>query len=154
AIFFNHKIGDSFGLQRVFGFALGFARILPEVLSAIDNLHGQWTTDLQIVLQRDLTIGSHTFPRGTTLHTGLDVEAGASFPLGLQRDGNVTCTICHVTLDSNGNQLLGAPNSDLNAALLIALAPNTASGFARLSLNALSPEYAGTKQIIDNTGQL
>src|SRR5262249_28399865 len=58
SIFFEHKIGDSFGLQKVFGFAEGFARILPEVTQAIKALNGKSTTDLQLVLLHDLTIGS------------------------------------------------------------------------------------------------
>jgi hypothetical protein len=154
SIFFDHKIGDSFGLQKVFGFGAGFARILPEVVAAINELHGKPTTNLRIVLRRDLTLGSHTFPQGTTLDTGLDVEAGAPVPIGLRFDGNVTCAICHVTLDKDGNHLVGAPNSDVNAPLIIALAPNTAAGFARLNVNPLNPALAGTKQIVDSSGQL
>ena len=77
AIFFDHLIGDTFGLQKVFGFTSGFARILPEVIVAVRDLHGKPTTNLRIVLLKDLTLGSHTFPRGTALDTGLDVEPGA-----------------------------------------------------------------------------
>src|SRR5262245_42957279 len=154
SIFLNHKIGDAFGLQRVLGFAAGFARILPEVIQAIINLHGSPTTNLRIVLLNDLTVGSRTFPRGTTLSTGLDVEAGGVLPIGLRADGNVTCAACHVTLDSDGRTLVGAPNSDVNAALLIALAPNTASAFARVNLNPLDPAYGHGKQIVDSNGQL
>jgi mono/diheme cytochrome c family protein len=154
SIFLNHKIGDTFGLQRLFGFGAGFVRILPEMIQAIVNLNGSPTTNLRIVLLRDLTLGSRTFPRGTTLSTGLDVEAGGVLPIGLRADGNVTCAACHVTLDSEGRALVGAPNSDVNAALLIALAPNTASAFARVNLNPLDPAYGQGKQIIDSNGQL
>jgi hypothetical protein len=154
SIFLEHEIGDSFGLQKVFGFTAGFARIFPEVLQAISNLKGRPTTNLRIVLWRNLTIGSRTFPRGSTLDTGLDVEAGADFPLGLRLNGAPTCAVCHVTLDKDGNRLVGAPNADINAPLIIALAPNTASAFARLSLNPLDPVYAGHKQIIDSRGRL
>ena len=79
-IFLNHKIGDTFGLQRVFGFGVGIVRIVPEVAVAILKLHGQPTTNLRITLLKDMTLGSHTYPRGTTLDTGLDIEKGASFP--------------------------------------------------------------------------
>ncbi len=153
-IFLERAIGDTFGLQRVFGFTAGFARILPDVLRAIKDLNGKPTTNLRIVLSYPLTIGSRTFPIGTTLSTGLDVEAGAGFPLGLLLDGSPTCAVCHVTLDSAGNRLVGAANSDVNAPLIIALAPNTAAAFARLSLNPLDPVYAGHKQILDSKGQL
>jgi hypothetical protein len=154
SIFLERAIGDSFGLQRVFGFSIGFARIVPDMLRAISDLNGKPTTNLRIVLSRPLTIGSRTFPVGATLNTGLDVEAGAGFPLGIRLDGSPTCAVCHVTLDSAGNRLLGAANSDVNAPLIIALAPNTAAAFARLSLNPLDPVYAGHRQIIDSKGQL
>ena len=87
-IFLNHKIGDTFGLQRVFGFGIGIVRVLPEVAVAILKLHGQPTTNLRITLLKDMTLGSHTYPRGTTLDTGLDIEKGALSPL----DYNVMAT--------------------------------------------------------------
>ncbi len=154
-IFLNHKIGDTFGLQRVLGFGVGIVPILPELTVAILKLHGQPTSNLRITLLKDMTLGSRTFPKGSMLDTGLDVEKGASFPVGLQRDGNLTCALCHITLDKGGAQLVGAPNTDLNTALLIALSPNTAAGFARLNLNPLDPIYQGNgKQVIDSKGQL
>ncbi|MEH2045430.1 hypothetical protein [Nostoc sp.] len=39
-IFFNRKIGDTFGLQGAFGFGLGIATILPELKTAIVKLQG------------------------------------------------------------------------------------------------------------------
>ena len=153
-IFMERKIGDTFGLQNVFGFTAGFARIFPEVMQAIGNLQGKATTNLRIVLLKDLTIGSRTFPKGSTLDTGLDVEPGGNFPIGLLPNGNPTCAVCHVTLDDKGKLLVGAANADINAPLIIALAPNTVAGFARLSLNPLDPLYKGQKQILDSSGQL
>jgi hypothetical protein len=154
-IFLNHKIGDTFGLQRVFGFGVGVVPILPELTVAILKLHGQPTTNLRITLLKNMNLGSRTFPKGSTVNTGLDVEKGASFPIGLQRDGNLTCALCHVTLDKGGAPLVGASNTDLNTALLIALSPNTAAGFARLKLNPLDPMYQGNgRQIMDSKGQL
>jgi hypothetical protein len=49
-IFFNRKIGDAFGLQRVFGFAVGLTRIAPEITKAIIDLRGQPTSNLVITL--------------------------------------------------------------------------------------------------------
>jgi hypothetical protein len=40
-IFFNRKIGDTFGLQRVFGFGLGITRVAPELVKGIVDLKGQ-----------------------------------------------------------------------------------------------------------------
>ena len=77
-IFFNRRLGDTFGLQRVFGFGTGLQLILPDVLTAIEDLQGQPTTNLRITLSQAITLGSQTFPAGTVIDTGLDVVKGAA----------------------------------------------------------------------------
>ncbi len=154
-IFFNTKIGDTFGLQGVFGFGAGLLRVQPELIAAITELHGEPTTNLRLTLQEDLTLGSRTYPKGSVIDTGLDVERAANFPLGLQFDGSLTCAVCHVVLSKTGERLKGVPNGDLNIPLLVALSTNTAAGFARLDLNPLDPSYQGNgKTIIDSDNQL
>lgn len=152
-IFFNRKIGDTFGLQRVFGSEQGLARILPEINTAIANLQGQPTTNLQIALLNDITLGSRTFPQGTVINTGLKVEKGGKFPLGFTPQLDITCALCHASLSDKGERLAGIPNSELAIPLLIALAPNTSAGFARLTFNPLDPQYKGNgKTILDSQG--
>ncbi|MEH1853519.1 MAG: hypothetical protein V7L11_18040 [Nostoc sp.] len=152
-IFFNRKIGDTFGLQEVFGFALGFTKISNELGVAIASLQGQPTTNLKITLQKDLTVGSRTFPKGTVIPTGLKILKGQSVALGLTPSFNITCALCHVTLSNDSKVIPGVPNGELASPLLIALAPNTAAGFARLNFNPLDPQYKGNgKTIIDSKG--
>jgi len=161
-IFFKRKIGDTFGLQGVFGFRAGLANLQEELQSAIATLGGQPTSNLSITLQKDIKIGSRTFPKGLVFNTGLDVQKGGTFPLGLNANANgsnangeITCALCHVTVTKTGELLKGVPNTDLAIPFLIALAPNSAAGFARLNFNPLDPKYQGNgKQIIDSTGQL
>jgi hypothetical protein len=154
-IFFDRKIGDTFGLQRVFGFGQGITKVVPELTVSILKLGGQPTSNLKITLQKDLTLGSQTFPRGTTVSTGLDVPRGGVLPIGLKLTGDVTCAVCHVALSPKGDQLKGFPNGDLGVPLLIALAPNSAAGFARLNFNPLDAKYQGNgKTIIDSAGNL
>ncbi len=154
-IFFNRKIGDTFGLQRVFGFAQGITRILPELTTAITNLQGQPTTNLQITLLNDITLGSRTFPKGSVINTGLKVEKGNSFPIGLTPTIDITCALCHVSLSNQGERLAGVPNGEIATPLLVALAPNTSAGFARLNFNPLDPQYKGNgKTILDSQGNL
>ncbi|MEH2028061.1 di-heme oxidoredictase family protein [Nostoc sp.] len=151
-IFFNRKIGDTFGLQGVFGFAQGFTKISNELGVAIASLQGQPTTNLKITLQKDLTIGSRTFLKGTVINTGLKILKGQSVALGNTAGGDLTCALCHATL-SNGKVISGVPNGELAIALFIALAPNSAAGFARLNFNPLDPQYKGNgKTIIDSKG--
>ncbi|HYX15099.1 MAG TPA: di-heme oxidoredictase family protein [Nostoc sp.] len=161
-IFFNRKIGDTFGLQGVFGFGLGIARILPELQTAIVKLQGQPTTNLQIILEKNIALGSQTFPKGSVINTGLKMEKGGSFPVGLGITVNRTtntsqidlrCAGCHISLSKKGERLLGVPNGEIATPLLIALSPNTAAGFARLNFNPLDPQYKGNgKTIIDSKG--
>jgi len=158
-IYFNRKIGDNFGLQGVFGFAQGFATIVPEIRTAIAQLGGQPTTNLKITLQKDIVLGSRTFPVGTVLNTGLKVEKGGTFPLGFlpdEKTGTIglACAACHATVSNEGKRLAGIPNGELAIPLLVALSPNTAAGFARLNFNPLDPQYQGNgKTIIDSQGQ-
>lgn len=154
-IFDNAVVGDNFGFQRVFGFSKGLEIIFPELLIAILELNGRHTTNLRIRLLKDVQVGSTVLPRGSMLDTGLDVEAGALLPLGLRADFNITCAICHVTLDANGRRLDGIPNGDLNAAALVGITPNTASVIGRLGISVTDPALftGGTgKQVITNSG--
>lgn len=149
-IFFNVGIGGAF-IGRVFG---GFD-LDPEFAKAFSDLHGQQTTNLRITLQRDLKLGSRTYPKGSVINTGIDVEKGASVPFGFAPSGGLSCATCHATLSKTGKSLRGVPNGDLNLAFLLATAPNTAAGFARLNLNPLDPKYQGNgKTIIDSRNNL
>ncbi|MBW4604461.1 MAG: hypothetical protein KME29_34065 [Calothrix sp. FI2-JRJ7] len=152
-IFFNRKIGDTFGLQGVFGFAQGINRISDELNIAIANLQGQSTTNLKITLQKDLTLGSQTFRSGTVIPTGLKIQKGKVVPLGNTPNGDFTCALCHATLSNDDKILAGVPNGEIAFPFFIALAPNTAAGFARSGLNPLDPQYKGNgKTIIDSKG--
>ncbi|WP_226889655.1 di-heme oxidoredictase family protein [Nostoc sp. MG11] len=154
-IFFNRKIGDIFGLQGVFGFGTGVATILPELQTAIVKLQGQPTTNLQITLEKDITLGSRTVPQGTVINTGLKMEKGGTFPIGLGITPNIdiSCAACHVSISSQGEPLIGVPNGEIATPLLVALAPNSAAAFSRLNFNPLNPEYRGNgKIILDSKG--
>ncbi|MCC5622564.1 di-heme oxidoredictase family protein, partial [Nostoc sp. CHAB 5715] len=151
--FFNRKIGDTFGLQGVFGFGQGFTKISNELGVAIASLQGRPTTNLKITLQNDLTIGSQTFLKGTVINTGLKIPKGQSVALGNTPNGDLTCALCHATLSKDSKVISGVPNGELAIPLFIALSPNTAAGFARLNFNPLDPQYKGNgKTIIDSKG--
>lgn len=153
-IFFNHKIGDTFGLQGVFGLGQGSALLAEEYAIAVSNLQGQPTNNLQITLLKDIPLGSRTFLKGTVINTGLKVDKGGNI-VGSAPNGNITCAICHVTLSKEGKLLPGVPNSELAFPFLLALAPNSASAFARAKFNPLDPQYQGNgKTIIDSKGNL
>ncbi|MEH2262454.1 hypothetical protein [Nostoc sp.] len=152
-IFFNRKIGDTFGFQEVFGFGLGLSKISNELGVAIASLQGQPTANLKITLQNNLTIGSQTFIKGTVINTGLKIPKGQSIPLGFTPRYDITCALCHATLSNQSKVIPGVSNGELAIPLLIALAPNTSAGFARLNFNPLDPQYKGNgKTIINSKG--
>lgn len=116
------------------------------------------TTNLQIVLGAAITVGSRTYPPGTVIDTGADIAAGESLPVGFV-DLRPTCASCHAAVEPlSGKVIAGAPNNDLNIALFLALAPNTASTFLRLNIadvNPLDARFTKTgRKIIDSNGQL
>ena len=149
-LFFKRRLGNNFD---VFGRISN--NLQPEFTQAIQNLNGQPTSNLQITLQKDLKLGSRTFDKGTVINTGIDVERGGKGFFGFTDNRGLTCATCHATLSSSGDRLTGVPNSDIDITFLLALAPNSASGFARLEFNPLDPNYQGNgKTIIDSKNNL
>lgn len=153
-IFRSEEIGDQFGLQNVLGFRSGLFAFLPEITSAVLALNGQPTTNLVITLKKDVTLGGQTLRKGTQVPTGFDVEAGALLPAGIRLDGNITCALCHAAVDPTSGELVdGPPNGDVNAALLVAAATNSAAGFARLAVDPFLPELmGGGATVLDSDG--
>ncbi|ACK68623.1 conserved hypothetical protein [Gloeothece citriformis PCC 7424] len=156
-IFFDRKIGDTFGFQGIFGFGQGLSLFAPEINQAILALGGQPTSNLTITLLKDINLGGITLPAGSKIPTGLNVEKNGKFPIGLKPNGDITCAVCHVDLSKKGEVLNGVPNGDLAISLFVALASNSAAGFARLNeINFQDPELykLGTgKTIIDSQGK-
>ncbi|MBD1843713.1 hypothetical protein H6F89_09930 [Cyanobacteria bacterium FACHB-63] len=137
---------ETFGNERFFTDVLGAINgpiNLISVSQAILALKGQATTNLQIPISEDLTIGGHLFKAGTKVDTGLDVAAGSLLPLGMQtvKSGakirvGLTCALCHSTVDlESGKVIEGAPNTDLDSGLLQAFATNSAAMFRQTGVN-------------------
>ena len=110
---------------------------------AIARLGGKPTTNLQIPIDEDVTIGGRTFTAGTLLNTGMDVPAGSIIPLGMRTSieqgkirVGITCALCHAAVDGNtGRVIEGAPNNDLNSGLVLAFATNSAAMFRQTGVN-------------------
>ncbi|MBE9170218.1 hypothetical protein IQ238_22775 [Pleurocapsales cyanobacterium LEGE 06147] len=140
--FYLETFGNEYLFTDVIGILDGPINI-GKLTKAVLALGGKGTTNLQIPLDEDVTIGDTTFKAGTVLNTGLDVPKGSLFPLGIRnfldhgkvRVG-VTCALCHATVDSETKRILeGAPNIDVDTGLLLAFASNTAALFRQSSIN-------------------
>ncbi|HEY9670501.1 MAG TPA: hypothetical protein V6D11_03590 [Waterburya sp.] len=127
---------------------------------AIARLGGKPTTNLQIPLDEDVTIGGRTFTKGTLLNTGLDVPAQSLLPLGMRPSiGNgklrvgITCALCHATVEPKTGRILeGAPNIDVNPGLVLAFATNSAAMFRQTDVNPTQIP-PGEHTYIDANGQ-
>lgn len=134
--FYRETFGNEVFLTDVMGMLDG--GITPyEVARAIALLAGQGTSNLQVRMARDVTVGERTWKKGELVPTGLDVPRGSAFILGIRafydrghlRMG-ITCALCHAAVDpASGKVVEGAPNTDLNAGLLMALASNSTAYF-------------------------
>ncbi|HZU26133.1 MAG TPA: hypothetical protein VFA04_11460 [Bryobacteraceae bacterium] len=150
--FYKETFGNEVFLTDVAGIIAGPLN-LRNITSAIVALHGEGTTNLQVTVEQTVTVGGRTFQKGAKLDTGLDVPRGAWLPLGmavqLSRRGprvGITCAACHATVDPKTHQVIeGAPNNDLNAGLLLALATNSASFFTHTDVRPEQYTKAGAK---------
>ncbi|MDH6636190.1 UNVERIFIED_ORG: hypothetical protein M2438_001365 [Methylobacterium sp. SuP10 SLI 274] len=134
--FYRETFGNEVFLSDVMGMLDG--GLTPfEVARAILMLGGAGTTNLKVRMARDVTVGDRVWKTGELVSTGLDVPRGSPFILGIRtfydrghlRMG-ITCALCHTAVDpQSGKVVEGAPNTDLNAGLLMALASNATAYF-------------------------
>lgn len=134
--FYRETFGNEVFLSDVMGMLDG--GLTPyEVARALLLLKGEGTPNLRVRMARDVTVGDRTWKKGELVPTGLDVPRGSPFILGIRtfydrgrlRMG-ITCALCHAAVDpASGKVVEGAPNTDLNAGLLMALASNASAYF-------------------------
>jgi hypothetical protein len=81
--FYRETFGNEYFFTDVLG-AIDGPLNLVTIAKAITALKGKATTNLQVPIDQDMTIGGRTFKAGTLVSTGLDVPAGSLIPLGMQ----------------------------------------------------------------------
>lgn len=140
--FYRETFGNERFLTDVVGSLNGPINLVT-ITKAIARLGGKHTTNLQIPVEQDVTIGGREFKAGTLLNTGLDIPARSLIPLGMRTQLShgtvkvgITCAFCHAIVDRETGRILeGAPNNDLNAGLILALASNSAAMFRHTGVN-------------------
>jgi hypothetical protein len=141
-VFYRETFGNERFITDVVG-ALNGPINLVTLTKAIVGLGGKPTTNLQVPIDRDVTIGGREFKAGTVFNTGLDVPAGSLLPLGIRTSFSqgkirvgITCAACHATVDQKSGRILeGAPNNDLNTGIILASASNSAAMFRHTGVN-------------------
>lgn len=160
--FYNETFGNERFMTEVLGVMDGPLN-LRSFLDASLRLGNQGTTNLQVPVYEDVTIGGQTFEADTMLNTGLDVPAGAMIPVGMAMRWNkgqlqvgITCAMCHAAVDEDsGKIIVGVPNTDLNAGLILAMASNSAAFFRHTNINPLDmPAGAGAPIMLADGTQI
>lgn len=110
--FYRETFGNEYFITDVTGILNGPLN-LANLAKAIASLERKHTTNWQVSLDRDMTVGNQTFKKGDILNTGLDVPAGSLFPLGVITRINhgkirvgITCAACHTSVDRGSGRIL------------------------------------------------
>ncbi|MHC2108729.1 cytochrome C oxidase Cbb3 [Methylobacterium sp.] len=149
--FYQETFGNEVFLTDLMGMLDG--GLTPTAVAlAVAKLRGQGTTNLQVAMARDMRVGDRTYRKGELVPTGLDVPKGGAFIIGIKTFSDqghlrmgITCALCHAAVDpGTGKVVEGAPNTDLNAGLLMALAKNSSAYFMHASVNQADPPQAGS----------
>ncbi|MBV9265040.1 MAG: hypothetical protein JO061_02610, partial [Acidobacteriaceae bacterium] len=142
--FYKETFGNEVFLTDIVGILDGPLGV-ANVLEALITLNGHGTTNLRVRVPESVVIGGHRFQEGSYFDTGLDVPKGSWAPLGLaisfsgwKLRAGITCAACHATVDPVTLKVVeGAPNQDLNAGLLLALASNSSAYFMHTDVRPL-----------------
>ena len=143
--FYQETFGNEVFLTDILGIVDG-AFTIPSFMKAILELKGEGTDNLRVELAKDVKLGDKLLKKGTKVDTGIDVPRGAYAPLGMPvifSEGRVkvgiSCAACHATVDRKTKAVVeGAPNADLNAGLILALASNSTSYFTHAQIEDLN----------------
>ncbi|WP_437125392.1 electron transport protein [Geobacillus thermoleovorans] len=160
-VFYKETFGNEVFLTDIMGIVDG-PLTLVNMAKAIVALKGEGTTNLRVPLAEDVTIGGRTYKKGELIDTGIDVPKGSYLPLGMPivTDGGrvrvgISCAACHATVDPVTKKVVeGAPNNDLNAGMLMALATNSAAYFTHANISSLKQYIRSLdREIIDSHGR-
>jgi len=153
-VFYEETFGNEIFMTDILGMLNGPVGPLA-VAQAILALEGAHTTNLRVQLSENYFAGDLVLHAGDWIDTGIDVPKGSRLPLGLPMritprgvKAGISCALCHATVDPlTGLVVEGAPNADLNAGLLLALASNSAAYLPHTGIDSLdqfpddSPRY-------------
>lgn len=151
--FYKETFGNEVFLTDIMGIIDGPLTV-TNIMKAIIQLRGRGTDNLRVEIAKDVNIGGKTFKKGQRIDTGIDVPKGAWAPLGMPvklSEGRVkvgiSCAVCHATVDSRTMKVVeGAPNRDLNAGLLMALASNSTAYFTHTDVDDLAEHLKDMKR--------
>ena len=157
-LFYKETFDNEIFMTDILGFLDG-PLTLGNFAKALIELKGKGTTNLQVELAEDVTIGEYSWKKGEKVNTGLDVPKGSLLPLGIPltiSDGRVrigvSCAACHASVDKESGKVIeGAPNIDFDSGLLMALATNTSAFFTTAEINSLKDYIIDMNRTVINS---
>ncbi|MCZ8516301.1 electron transport protein [Paenibacillus filicis] len=156
--FYDETFGNEVFITDIVG-AFDGPITLANVKKAIEELKGEGTDNLLVELDKTVTIGGHTFKKGSKVETGLDVAKDTNEVMGMpikyssgKVRAGITCLACHATVDRTTKKIIeGAPNSNLNAGLFIAFASNSAAYFTHTDIMSLQKYIKDLGRTVETT---
>lgn len=156
--FYEETFGNEVFLTDIVG-AFEGPITMEGIKKAVEKLEGKGTSNLRVQLDKTVTIGGRTFQKGTWVDTGLDVPRGSNEILGIpfkntggQMKAGISCAACHAAVDPVTKLAVeGAPNADLNAGLLIAMASNSAAYFTHTDITSLGAYLRDTSLTVETS---
>ncbi|MEH7072850.1 electron transport protein [Neobacillus drentensis] len=155
--FFEETFGNEVFFTDIMGLFNG-PFTLGNITKALIKLNGEGTSNLKVEAAKSFQAGNITIKKGDLIDTGLDVAKGSYIPLGMKfvyDQGSpkigLSCAACHATVTEKGTVRAGAPNTDLNIGLTLAMASNTAAYFTHTEMHNIKDfieKNTGSDQII------
>jgi mono/diheme cytochrome c family protein len=153
--FYKETFSNEIFLTDVMGIVDG-ALTIPNMMKAILSLKGEGTSNLRVELAETVQFGDKTYEQGSYIDTGIDVAKGTYVPIGMPvsyTEGKVkvgtSCAACHATVDPETKEVIeGAPNEDLNAGMLMALATNSSAYFTHAQINSIKDYITDQSQTV------
>jgi cytochrome c peroxidase len=156
-MFFEETFGNEVFFTDIMGLFNG-PLTFGNMTKALVKLGGKGTSNLKVEAAKSFHAGNITIKKGELIDTGLDVAKGSYIPLGMKfvydqgrPKVGISCAACHASVNDKGNVMAGAPNTDLNIGLAVAMASNTASYFTHTEMKNIKDfikKNTGDRQII------
>lgn len=139
-LFFEETFGNEVFFTDIMGLFNG-PLTLGNIVKAIADLGGRGTSNLKVEAAQSFHAGNITIKKGDLIDTGLDVAKGSYIPIGMKfvydqgrPKVGISCAACHASVNEKGTVLAGAPNTDLNIGLTLAMASNTSAYFTHTEM--------------------
>ncbi|WP_299093072.1 hypothetical protein [uncultured Metabacillus sp.] len=156
-MFFKETFGNEVFFTDIMGIFEGPVT-LKGITQAILALNGKGTSNLQVKAEENFQAGETKINKGDLINTGIDVAKDTYIPIGVKvvfdegrLKAGISCALCHATVNQSGKVIAGAPNTDLNMGLMLAMGSNTAAYFTHTEMESIKEFIKKDGKVIPGT---